>query len=156
MNITPYTRHEADQVARLYHASIHAISSDLYTLDQLEAWAPTPPDLDFWRERLARTQPHLCWINDKLAGFIELEDGGYIDCLYTHPEYQGRGVATTLYQHAENLAIKQACETLTVDASKVAKKFFLHQGFLVHSEHQVERKEQVLVNFHMIKQLTLT
>lgn len=148
------TKHEADQIASLYHASIHAISSKLYTPEQLEAWAPTPPDLDFWHERLARTQPHLCWIEDRLAGFIELEDGGYIDCLYTHPEYQRRGVATALYRHVESLAIERTYETLTVDASKAAREFFTRMGFMVENENKVERKEQVLINFHMTKQLT--
>ena len=130
MKITPYTQCESEQVANLYHASVHAISPKLYTPEQLEAWAPTPPDLDFGASVL-RTQPLLCWVGGKLTGFIELEEGeleegGYINCFYTHPEHQRRGVATALYRRIENLAIERAYKTLTVDASKVARSFQRH------------------------------
>ena len=157
MKIMPYSArgsaHEAMQIAALYHAAVHAVSLTYYTKAQLEAWAPTPPDNDFWAKRLERTQPSLCWIEGKIAGFIEWDKSGSIDCLYTHPGYQRRGVATELYHYVENKARAEVCERLIVDASKVAREFFSRQGFSVMKENKIKRNGQILVNFHMKKPL---
>ena len=92
-------------------------------------------------------------MGDKLAGFIELRDEGYIDCLYVHPKYQKCGLTTAFYQHVESLAIRRAYKTLTADVSKSARGFFLRNGFVLIHENQIQRGGQILSNFRMFKKL---
>ena len=41
MEITSYSATLATEIADLFHQSVHAIDSDVYTPEQKEAWAPT-------------------------------------------------------------------------------------------------------------------
>ncbi|MFQ0972410.1 GNAT family N-acetyltransferase, partial [Gilliamella sp. BG1] len=83
----------------MFHSSIHAIDTDIYSKAQQEAWCSTPPDYQKWLERLDNTQPWIAIFGSSLAGFVELRDDGYIDCLYVHPDFQKRGIARKLYDH---------------------------------------------------------
>ena len=118
MTIQPYTATRSAEIADLFHQSVHAIDPALYTPQQQEAWAPTPPDYERWSERLARKRPCLAIVEGRLAGFIELDADGHIDCLYTHPEYQGMGIASALYAHLEAEARSRQLSRLYVEASR--------------------------------------
>ena len=155
MKIFPYHKDDAKKIADLYHSAVHAVSSVYYSLEQLEAWSQTPPDYQFWKERLDKTLPYVLKIDGILAGFIELEEGGGIDCLYTHPDYQGQGVASVLYNYAETVARSRNEKELHVYASIVAKNFFSKRGFDQVSENKVKRKGVTLRNFYMVKNLLL-
>lgn len=102
--IVPYNFRSFCEIADLYHASVHAIDPSIYTEKQQEAWAPTPPNYDAWHERLKITQPFLALVENKIVGFIELENDGHIDCAYTHPHYQKCGVMTHLYNYIRLLS----------------------------------------------------
>ena len=88
IEIEPYAQDRANEIADLYHASVHVIEEDIYTKPEQEAWAPTPPNYEAWVNRLIIKKPFLAVANEKVLGFIELEDDGHIDCAYTHPQYQ--------------------------------------------------------------------
>jgi putative acetyltransferase len=82
MEIRNYRCSDYVEIADLFHDSIHAIPASIYSEEELEAWSPTPPDYDHWKERLARKQPFLAVKDKIIVGFIELESDGHIDCLY--------------------------------------------------------------------------
>jgi putative acetyltransferase len=153
MNIQTYSPERAAEIADLYHAAVHAIADAVYTPEQKEAWAPTPPDYGRWAKRLNSKRPFLALIDKRIAGFIELEDDGHIDCLYTHPNYQGRGVASALYDYLLDEASNRRISRLFVEASHVAKPFFAKRGFAVVRENLVERQGVALSNFSMEKWL---
>ncbi len=41
-------------ISRLYYDTIHHINSHDYTREQVDAWAPAVPDVDFWKERFKK------------------------------------------------------------------------------------------------------
>lgn len=90
-------------------------------------------------------------IDGVVAGFIELEDNGHIDCAYTHPKYQGLGVMSALYTYVEDIAIQKSLKKLWVEASKVAKPFFETKGFVMTKENNVTRNNVILTNYTMEK-----
>ncbi|WP_434777292.1 GNAT family N-acetyltransferase [Neisseria sp. Ec49-e6-T10] len=139
----------------LFQRAVHSISDEFYTAVQREAWAPVSPDYDSWRKKFDQSKPYICLVNEKIAGFIELNQEGYIDCLYVDPNFQCQGVASYLYHYVEELALARNNERLSVDASKVAKNFFIKKGFTVVRENQVMRYGVVLENFSMQKDLVL-
>lgn len=42
--IKPYSARYAEEVVNLFHYSIHAIDSAIYSEEEKEAWAPSPPN----------------------------------------------------------------------------------------------------------------
>lgn len=153
MDIVPYNPAYARQIADLHHDSVHGAAHTHYSPEQLEAWAPTPPDYGWWEGRLAGKQPFVALQDSQVLGFIELDDDGHIDCLYTHRDFQRRGVATRLYLHAEGEARKSGMSRLFVEASLLARPFFEKHGFRVLKQNRVLRHGVALTNFSMEKHL---
>lgn len=149
MKIQNYTPDRAAEVADLYHQSVHAIDSSVYTSKQKEVWAPTPPDYAFWGQRLLRKNPYLAIVDNQVAGFIELDCDGHIDCTYTHPNYQGQGIASSLYQYVLEIARSKNFSRLYVEASLVALPFFEKRGFVVVKKNELHRQGLTLINFDM-------
>jgi len=153
MEIRNYTPEYTEEIVELFNSSVHAIDSSIYSSKQKQAWAPTPPDYNQWRLRLANKKTYLAIINNKVAGFIVLEADGYIDCIFTHPEQEGKGVAYLLYSNVELLAKARNMKALYLDASIIAKPFFEHRGFVVLQESKIKKSGQVLINYSMKKLL---
>jgi len=154
MEIQTYSADKAREIADLFHQSVHAIASSLYSSEQKEAWAPTPVDYECWAERLKVKKPFIALIENCVVGFIELDADGHIDCTYTHPDFQGRGVASALYKHLLTEARTRNMKRLYVEASLVAKPFFEHRGFSVVKKNEVQRNGVSLVNFSMEKYIS--
>jgi putative acetyltransferase len=154
MQIQTYSADKAMEIADLFHQSVHSIDPSLYSSEQKEAWAPTPVDYECWTERLNVKKPFIAIIEDRVAGFIELDADGHIDCTYTHPNFQGIGVASSLYEHLLNEARAKNIMYLYVEASLAAKSFFEHRGFTMVKKNEVQRNGVTLVNFSMEKYLS--
>ncbi|MGH1367744.1 MAG: GNAT family N-acetyltransferase [Maritimibacter sp.] len=147
---------DARGLAQLMHGAIHAISDCDYTKAQRDAWSPAPMPAANMAGRL--TDGRTVWVAETAEptdplGFIELEATGHIDCFYLTPSAQGTGVATLLFAALEAQARARGLGTLTVDASTVAKRFFLKRGFLVIEKQTLKRAGITLHNFKMQKTL---
>lgn len=149
MHIENYKPEFVEAITDIFYESIHAIDESIYSEEQKNAWAPLPRDYESWAGRLMFKRPYLAMQGERLIGFIELDPDGYIDCMYTHPEFQRQGVGSALYEHLEGVARDKGLKHLRVEASLVAKPFFENKGFTVVSENQVERRGQLITNFKM-------
>ncbi len=154
MDIQCYDPGRAIEIADLFHLAVHRIDSTIYDADQKEVWAPSPPDYDLWVKRLDSKQPFLAVADSRVIGFMELDPDGHIDCAYIHPDFQRQGVATALYQCLENEAKKRRVNRLYVEASIIAKPFFIKNGFNLVRQNDIQRKGVTLVNFTMEKWLS--
>lgn len=154
ITIIPYTDENATEITDLHHASVHAIDPTIYSLEQQEAWAHTPPNYPYWVKRLALKKPFMAMVEAKIVGFIELEENGHIDCAYTHPEYQKRGVMSELYAYAQNLAQQKGMKRLYLEASIVAKPFFEKRDFKTLQRNEIKKNGQMIVNYSMEKMLS--
>ncbi|PKH54238.1 GNAT family N-acetyltransferase [Shewanella sp. Choline-02u-19] len=166
MSVRLFTEQDVDQLATLFHLSITQGASSHYSADERAVWSQAPRSHQDW---LTRLQPTTTWVaveRGVIAGFINLKparlkpsDGAEevltadIDCLFSHPDFTGRGVATALYGYLEEYAAAQHIKELTVEASYLAKPFFEKQGYKVLSKNRHPRAGQVLVNFSMSKVL---
>jgi len=153
MDIQTCSPDKAREIAELFHQSVHAIDPSIYSPEQKEAWAPTPVDHKRWAERVKRKQPWIALIDGRVAGFMELDADGHIDCAYTHPDFQRRGVASALYAQLLAQARARNLTRLHVEASHLAKPFFERRGFALVRKNEVQRNGVLLVNFLMEKEL---
>lgn len=153
MKIIHYQPEQALALTNVFYRAVYAIDSSDYSDAQKAAWAPTPVNYQQWQQRFNRMKPYIALIKDEVAGFIELESNGHIDCLYVHPNYQRKGVASALLQYAINLAEHQQLKEVYVEASTTAKKLFLQHGFSVEQENTVIRNNEMLNNYAMRKHI---
>ena len=168
LHITLADASDSKRLADIFHAAVHAIDPGLYSKAAQEAWAPTPPDYPMWQSRMQAEDQRctfIACIAGEIVAFMEYlpagspanpaqqADCGYIDCTYTHPDHQGKGIAGELYRHLEAHAQKQKTKFLKVDASQAAEVFFLKRGFTTGQENRIIRHGQTLTNVSMHKTL---
>ncbi|MBD8349660.1 GNAT family N-acetyltransferase [Dysgonomonas sp. HGC4] len=148
MQIREYIPEDSSYLTKILYLAVHNIPTDIYTREQQNAWAP----ISILEQNLNLTKTWVCLIDDTIAGFIDfILSKGHINYLYTHPNYQRKGIASLLYEKVETEAIRLQIEKLTTDASKVALPFFLHKGFTLERENIVERKGVEMINFTVSK-----
>ncbi|MNI24261.1 putative N-acetyltransferase YafP [compost metagenome] len=111
-------------------------------------WATGHLDLKAWNESFLAQHTFVAVVNNEIAGFGDITTAGYLDRLYVHKDYQGRGIATALCNKLENAA---ACDLFTTHASITAKPFFERRGYRVIQEQQVSRNGVELTNYVMQK-----
>lgn len=149
MEIRPYQDSDSVEITDLFHHSVHSIDKAIYSNEELEAWAPTPPDYDFWKKRLATKKPFVALEGNIVVGFIELENDGHIDCLYVHKDHQGLGIASKLLQYLISVANDRGIDKLHVEASKVAMPLFEKYDFNLQKTNTVKLRGQILTNYCM-------
>ena len=74
----------------------------------------------------------------RIIGFADL-DGGYVDRLYVHRDFQGRGAAKALASALEAEALGQGQARITVHASRSARGFFEKLGYRAVKDQRVKR-----------------
>lgn len=151
IKIRPYHQADARELTDLFYEAVHRVACEAYTDEQINAWAPLPRDYPSWQARFEACPPFVAELDGHIAGFAALEPSGYIDWLYTHPDFQKRGVASALYAYLEEIAKAAGVRRLQVEASHLARHFFKRQGFLVLNRNEVERRGVCLVNWSMDK-----
>ena len=147
--IRDYQPADSDEVADLFHDSVHGIDSPTLSAAQLEAWAPTPPDYRAWRTRLGGKKRYLACADGKIIGLIELEADGHIDRFYTHVDHQRQGIGAALYAHLLAQADRLHIVDLHVEASEIARPFFEKKGFVLGKQNRIERGGEILTNYSM-------
>jgi putative acetyltransferase len=155
MHLRPYEDRDLAAVAELFTASVHEAAASHYDGVQRAAWAPRPPDLAQWRERLAPVVTLLAEQDGRLAGFLSYSAQGHIQFLFTAPGAIRGGVASALYGAAEADLRARRVELLTTEASLVAQPFFARQGVEVVEEQNVERAGVMFRRYRMRKALQL-
>ena len=139
----------------VFHASVHGLACRNYTPEQLAAWAPLEHDSATWAERMRANQPFIAHVDGgtAVAGFADLQPGGYIDMFFVAPAHAGQGVARALMAHLHTQAAQRGTTQLHADVSLTAEPFFTASGFEVEERQQVQRAGVVLHNARMVKRL---
>ena len=146
MIVRKYKPSDIIEVTNLFYGTVHAVNKKDYTKEQLNVWADSKVNLE---KSLMEHYSLVAIENEVLVGFGDIDKTGYIDLLYVHKDYQGKGIATALCNELENTV---QCDELTTHASITAKPFFEKRGYIVVAEQQVERQGVFLTNYIMKKQ----
>ena len=144
-----YHLEDCKEIIELFFDTVHTVNAKDYTEEQLNAWAPENVDLEWWNSSF---KDHLCVVaveGNVIVGFGDIDKTGYLDRLYVHKDYQGRGIASAICNELEHHA-DSAC--ITTHASVTAKPFFLNRGYRVIKEQEVIRQGISLKNYVMEKQ----
>jgi ribosomal protein S18 acetylase RimI-like enzyme len=136
-------------IAEIFSRAIHEVAAEHYTPQQCQAWSGRKPNPEHWRQRCETKQPLVYVIDEEVAGFLEVDPDGHLDCLYVHPSYARRGVATALVRQAIKTCFDSGVERVYVEASYCARPLFEKLGFATVKENLVTIGGEELVNFVM-------
>lgn len=148
MFLRAYQSSDCEELAVLFYNTVHTVNAKDYSKDQLDVWATGQVDLKKWDQSLQEHFSIVAVEDDILTGFGDIDRTGYLDRLYVHSEYQGKGIAAAICSRLES-AVQG---NIVTHASVTARPFFERRGYQVVKEQQVERQGIFLTNFVMMKE----
>lgn len=140
MKLREYRRADLQELLSLFYETVHAIDSNDFTPEQLEAWAPADADGDAWQERLSNSATFVAEHKDRIVGFGNVTILGLIDTLYVHKTAQNSGVGAALLMRLIAEAKSKGIKTVQTEANRGAKSFFEKQGFVITRENMKARR----------------
>jgi GNAT superfamily N-acetyltransferase len=143
-------------IAEIFSRAVHEIASQVYSREQCLAWSDIAPNYDHWKRRCELKRPFVFIKEAVIAGFLELDPDGHIDCAYVHPDHQRKGVASALVRHAVETCFAFGIDRVHVEASICAHPMFEKAGFKTLSRALATIKGMELLNFRMERLKTAT
>lgn len=153
ISIRTGTEDDLQTMLSLFKETISSVCRKDYTDEQLEAWKSGAENKERWYEVIRNQLVLIAESEHQIVGFCTLDNGGYIDLLFVHHQYQHKGIASMLYTRIEEEALRQHEQQLTADVSKTARPFFEKEGFHVLNEQNVSVQGIMLTNYKMVKNL---
>lgn len=147
MQIRTYQSSDRKEITELFYNTVHTVNMRDYTKEQVDVWAPEEPDLDGWNESLLAHYSIVAVEDNRIVGFGDIDETGYLDRLFVHKDCQRQGIASALCDQLEQAVSGR----IFVHASITARPFFESRGYRVVKQQQVERKGIFLTNFVMEK-----
>lgn len=147
MEIRRYREPDLMELTVLFYDTVHKVNVKDYTEEQLNAWAPGQVDLEVWNRSLQEHFSVVAVEQGILVGFGDMDESGYLDRLYVHADYQGKGIGTKICNRLEQTVQGD----IITHASITARPFFENRGYQVVREQQVERQGVFLTNYVMEK-----
>lgn len=148
MKLRRYRSGDCAEMAKLFYDTVRNVNIRDYSAEQVCAWADGNVDLAAWDKSFSEHYTVIAEENGVIVGFGDITEGGYLDRLYVHKDYQRQGIGDAMCDELESYP---DTDELTVHASITAKPFFISRGYAVVKEQQVERRGVVLTNFIMKK-----
>lgn len=148
MEIRKYQQSDCRELTELFYNTVHTVNVKDYTKEQLDVWATGEVDLEKWNQSLQEHYSIVAVENNVIVGFGDIDKTGYLDRLFVHANYQGRGIATAICNQLE-LAVEG---NIITHASVTARPFFEKRGYKVVKEQQAKRQGTYLTNYVMVKE----
>ncbi|MDE6456726.1 MAG: GNAT family N-acetyltransferase [Dysosmobacter sp.] len=148
MFIREYQASDCKEMAELFYNTVHTVNAKDYSREQLDAWAAGQVDLKKWDQSFQEHFTIVAVDDGIIAGFGDIDKTGYLDRLFVHSEYQGKGIAAAICNQLEAAVQKN----IITHASITARPFFEKRGYKVLKEQRVERQGILLTNFVMVKE----
>ena len=148
MEIRQYKQSDCKEMADLFYNTVHTINAKDYTKEQIDVWATGQVDLEKWNQSFQEHFTVVAVDYETIVGFGDIDKTGYLDRLYIHADYQGKGIATMICDQLE----QEVQGSIITHASITARHFFAKRGFKVIKEQSVERQGIFLTNFVMEKE----
>ncbi len=146
MFIREYQSSDCKELTKLFYNTVHTVNAKDYTEEQLDAWATGQVDLNKWAQSLREHYSIVAVENEMLVSFGDIDESGYLDHLFVHADYQGKGIGTMICNRLE----QAVSGNIITHASITARPFFEKRGYRVVKEQQVERQGVFLTNFEMV------
>ena len=154
MIIRKFSPNDLEAVIALFCDSVHAVASRYYDPVQIETWAnhQTINRAD-WLKNLSANITYVAEDEKKIIGFGDMTCDGYIDHLFVHKNYQGKGASLGIFKKFEEEARKLGLDEMTTEASIMAMPLAKRVGFEVLEKQVKVFKGVEFINYRMRKKL---
>lgn len=153
VTVRPYRTSDAACLAQVFDRAVREGAASAYDDAQRAAWASamdTPPD---WSRRLSEEITLVAERDGQIIGFMTLGRDGFLDLAFVLPEAMGTGVAAALHDRMLAEAEGRNLTRLTTEASLIARRFFIKQGWRDLGQIDVALGGTTLTSFSMEKRL---
>ena len=127
MFIREYQSSDCEELTKLFYNTVHTVNAKDYTEEQLDAWATGQVDLNKWDQSLREHYSIVAVENEMLVSFGDIDESGYLDHLFVHADYQGKGIGTMICNRLE----QAVSGNIITHASITARPFFEKRGYRV-------------------------
>lgn len=148
IRLSPFEEEMAGHLAEIFSLAVQETCAKDYSEEEREAWLSSL-DKGKLSVRLKSSFSLVAFLGDRPIAFGNIEEGGHLDMLYAHPDYQGLGAASMISVVLE----AHAGGHVHAESSLTAKGFFLKRGYSVLEEEAVLRNGVSLRRFRMGKQM---
>ncbi len=129
MHIRKLLDDEYEKVIKLIYDTVHTVCHEDYTKSELDAWAPDNFDRIKFQKALDGCYNIVMIEKGEIVGFLSMEKDGYVNRVYTHKDFVGKGIGSMLISDAEAHAKEHGITELSLDSSKTAEGFYIRMGF---------------------------
>lgn len=136
----------------LFRETVKHINASDYEHHELEFWLSLVKE-EKWQHRIDNDFFIKAENGKGLVGFASLKNGQYIDLLYVHKDYQGKGIATMLLQTLIKKGVSEGHKNFDTHASKTAQPFFTKRGFQTIKSNTVGDGVMTITNYLMTLRL---
>lgn len=144
--IRAYHSLDSIETIDLIKDTIKSVNSKDYQQHQINTWADIDPNK--WEKSVIGHDAIVAMSQQQIVGFADMDDTGYLDRLYVHKDFQGKGIATKLVATLES---NSSSKKFTTYASITAKPFFEYIGYHVVQENIALLGEVEFMNYLMEK-----
>ena len=149
--IRKFKKGDEVDLRKIFFNTIRKVNIKDYSEHQVKAWAPGDYDQLAWYNRMSSMNPFVAILDNKIVGYADIQDDGYIDHFFCHRNHQGKGIGKALMKALMLAGEKKGNARFYLHASITAKPFFEHCGFQILKSQQVNIRDQVLTNYLMEK-----
>ena len=131
--IRQYAPADIDPIVDLFTQTVHIVSSSYYSPEEIEAWAPSQPDMAWWKQYLDERYTLVMDSEDGITGFGSLSaNGETIDLLFTHHAHQSKGIGSLILKALEEEATCRGKQEVRLTTSANAWNFYQKRGYRYH------------------------
>jgi len=166
MMLRLYTPADLESIVNLFTQTVHLVSSCYYSSTEVEAWAPSHPDITWWQRFLDARYTLIMDSDGEIIGFGCLSvDGSTIDMLFTHHVHQSEGIGSVILDALEKKALQRGHNEIKLTTSATAWAFYQKRGYRYHHsekkiygtlEFDCQTLSKVLTKFRDIRRIDRT
>ena len=138
-----------EEITSLFRDTIQTVNTKDYSSQEIEAWSRGADNIENWVKRIETHYYILAKIENKLVGMASIDDDAYLDVIYIHHQYQGKGIAKSLLNQMIDRANSLGHKEITSDVRITARPFFIYKGFEIVKPQLVLCRGVVLRNYHV-------
>jgi nitroimidazol reductase NimA-like FMN-containing flavoprotein (pyridoxamine 5'-phosphate oxidase superfamily)/GNAT superfamily N-acetyltransferase len=131
--IRMYAPSDLEAIVNLFTQTVRLVSSRYYSPEEVEAWAPSQPDMATWTRFFDERYTLVMDSEGGITGFGCLGiDSGTVDMLFTHHAHQGEGIGSVILETLEKEAIQRDKTEIKLTTSATAWPFYQRRGYRYH------------------------
>lgn len=153
MFLRPFAQKDLFDILNLFYRTVHTVGRVDYTPGQLNAWAPYCSSQTSWKASLSAHRSFVAIHENKIVGFGDCDNAGYLDRLYCAFDFQGKGAGSLLTEKLEEQTASLGIGRIRTEASIMARPFFESKGYSVIAEQYKPLRGKSFLNYRMEKRL---